>query len=133
MNTSASLQGPTTPLPPTLRSVIRNRTLYSLGISLIELWYGKRLSEMHRPEDGLIGTGDVRTDVITENTIANRMVDELADNVGEIYADAVRKCISCTFGQISYTLEDAEFQKAVFQGVVSQPKANFDYLCKSKI
>jgi hypothetical protein len=37
---------PTVEVPPLMRRIIRNQTLYGLGISLIELWYGKSIKEI---------------------------------------------------------------------------------------
>jgi hypothetical protein len=108
--------------------IIRNRTLYALGISLIELWYGKPLSELYKPEDGPQASGDPRIDLITGWNTADRLVDELYSEAGEKYSDAVRRCIRCDFDRRSSSLEDAAFQNDVYQGVVAQLKENFDFL-----
>ncbi|KAF2443724.1 hypothetical protein P171DRAFT_522223 [Karstenula rhodostoma CBS 690.94] len=79
----------------------RAQTAVTLASSVLQLhetpWLGlswtnedKRLSEMHRPEDGLLETGGARIDLMTENIIANRLVDELYDHAGEKYAGAVQ-------------------------------------------
>jgi hypothetical protein len=118
----------TTPMTVTMSSIIRNQTLYALGVSLIELWHGKALNDLRVPEDGNI-TGNPTFDLVIEWTMVNRLVDELySDGAGPKYSDAVRRCIRCDFDRRTNELENAEFQKAVFQGVVSQLKENFDYL-----
>ncbi|KAJ4347967.1 uncharacterized protein N0V89_009339 [Didymosphaeria variabile] len=119
-------------LPPLMKLIIRNQALYALGIVLIELWFGKPLSEYHKPEDGLSGTGDVQTDLITELATANRLVEELRDDAGGNYADAVRRCLSCDFDCRFKTLDDVAFLKAVFQGVVAQVKDTFDYMFRTR-
>ncbi|KAF2786300.1 hypothetical protein K505DRAFT_380358 [Melanomma pulvis-pyrius CBS 109.77] len=118
---------PSSPIPASMSRIIRNQTLYALGVSLIELWYGKPLHELQRPEDGDM-TGDVRVDLMTEWNTADRLVDELYSEAGGKYSDAVRRCIRCDFDRRASSLEDAAFQKAVYQGVVSQLKENFDFL-----
>ncbi|RYP46644.1 hypothetical protein DL768_007189 [Monosporascus sp. mg162] len=108
--------------PPWMRRIIRNQTLYALGLSLIELWYGKPMSHLHKPEDGPLG------DPITEFNTADRLVDELYNEAGGKYSDAVRRCIRCDFDCRANSLEDIAFQRAVYEGVVAQLKENFDFL-----
>jgi hypothetical protein len=115
------------PVPASMSRIIRNQTLYALGVSLIELWYGKALHELHKPEDGEL-SGDVLVNLMTEWNTADRMVDELYQEAGQKYSDAVRRCIRCDFDRRASSLEDATFQKAVYHGVVSQLKENFDFL-----
>lgn len=117
-----------TSLPAALTRIIRNQTLFALGVSLIELWYGRPISELHQPEDGLLNTGDVLTDLMTQWAVADRVVDELYSEAGAKYSDAVRRCIRCDFDHRASSLEDTTFQKAVYQGVVHQLKENFDFL-----
>ena len=109
-----------------MKRIIRNQTLYALGVSLIELWYGKPLHAFYKPEDGPLITGD--TDPMTEWNTADRLVDELYDDAGPKYSDAVRRCIRCDFDRRASSLDNPDFQKAVYQGVVAQLKENFDYL-----
>ncbi|KAF2176892.1 hypothetical protein K469DRAFT_605562 [Zopfia rhizophila CBS 207.26] len=123
-----SNQPSTKSIPASMSRIIRNQTLYALGISLIELWYGKPLSELHRPDDGPQGTGDPRIDLMTEWNTADRLVDELYSEAGAKYSDAVRRCIRCDFDRRSSCLEDTTFQRDVYQGVVAPLKENFDFL-----
>lgn len=84
-------------IPISMRRIIRNRALYALGVSLIELWYGKSLSKLQHPDDGPLGTGNAQADAMTEWNTADRIVDELYSDAGGKYADAVRRCIRCDF------------------------------------
>lgn len=115
-------QPPPSGLSPSLSRIIRNQTLYALGVSLIELWYGKSLSDLYKPEDG------PRGDRMTDWTTADRLVEELYNEAGGKYSDAVRRCIRCDFDRRASNLEDVAFQKAVYLGVVTQLKENFDFL-----
>ncbi|RYP64022.1 hypothetical protein DL769_006802 [Monosporascus sp. CRB-8-3] len=115
-------QRSSTSTPPWIRRIIRNQTLYALGVSLIELWYGKPMSQLHKPEDGPLG------DSMTEFNTADRLVDELYNEAGGKYSDAVRRCIRCDFDRRANSLEDIAFQRAVYEGVVAQLKENFDFL-----
>ncbi|KAF1961193.1 hypothetical protein CC80DRAFT_232468 [Byssothecium circinans] len=109
-------------VPALMRRIIRNQSLYGLGISLIELWHGKAISELKKTED------ESETTFMTEFNTADRLVDELYSDAGGKYADAVRRCIRCDFDHRATSLENTAFQRAVYQGVVAQLKENFDFL-----
>jgi uncharacterized protein YciU (UPF0263 family) len=114
-------------IPPVLRMVIKNKSLYALGILLIELKYKICIRELHIPKDGPLSDDPV-TAVLTEWNTADRLVDRLYDEVGRFYGDAVRRCIRCDFDHKSSSLDDVPFQKAVYQGVVALLVQNYDSL-----
>jgi hypothetical protein len=120
-----------TPLPIMMTRIIRNQTLYALGISLIELWYGKPLQELQTPEDGPPATGYPPIDLMTQWNACDRLVETLYSEAGAKYTDAVRRCIRCDFDRRASSLEDVAFQKAVYHGVVSELKENLDFLYRS--
>ena len=95
--------------------VIRNPTLFTLGILLIELWYGRSIEQLQVPSDlDCQGTPGV------EWCTAERLVEnELEFEAGKRYSDAVRRCIRCDFDRKDTRLEDQGFQEAVWEGVVS--------------
>ena len=115
-------------MPTAVRRIIRNQPLYALGVALIELWYGKTLTELHKDEDGAQTTGIPQIDLITEWNTADRLVDELYDEAGGKYGDAVRRCIRCDFDRRASSLDDVNFQKDVYQGVVAQLKENYEFM-----
>jgi len=102
--------------------IIRNQALYALGISLIELWYGKPLAALQIRED------QAELDAMTEWNTADRLVEELYNEAGGRYSDAVRRCIRCDFDRRASSLVDVAFQRAVYQGVVIQLKETFDFM-----
>lgn len=116
------------PMPSVMTRIIRNQTLYALGISLIELWYGRPLHELQTIEDGPPITGYPQTDLMTQWNTCDRLVEALYSEAGAKYTDAVRRCIRCDFDRRASSLEDAAFQKAVYHGVVSELKENLDFL-----
>jgi hypothetical protein len=65
---------------------------------------------------------------VTEFRTADRLAEALLSEAGAKYSDAVRRCIRCDFDQRASSLEDAKFQKAVYQGVVAQLQENYEYL-----
>ena len=115
-------------VPPLISMIIRNQALYALGVSLIELRYGKSIQELHKPEDGPLSSDDPMAAFITEWKTADRLVDKLYSDVGHYYGDAVRRCIRCDFDRKSNCLDDVTFQKAVYQGVVYILQESYDCL-----
>lgn len=106
----------TGPAPqPQARRVIRNETLFTLGVLLIELLYGESIEELQTPHD-LACEGTPGAVWCT----AERLVDEeIALEAGQFYSDAVRRCIRCDFNRQNMSLDDQEFQQAVYEGVVA--------------
>lgn len=97
------------------RRVIRNQTLFTLGILLIELLYGKPIEELQMPHDlECQGTPGVAW------CTAERLIEEeIAFEAGPLYSDAVRRCIRCDFNRNESSLDNRDFQRAVFDGVVA--------------
>jgi hypothetical protein len=115
-------------VPSQMSCIIRNQTLYALGVALIELYYRKPIAELHQDMDGPQNTGNALFDLMTEFKTADRLAEALLSEAGAKYSDAVRRCIRCDFDQRASSLEDAKFQKAVYQGVVAQLQENYEYL-----
>ena len=111
-----------TPLPPSrppgLRGpMVRNATLFALGKFLIELSFGRPLEALRESSDmGKNNQPNRFTDWCTaERLIKNK---EIAHREGAMYADAVRRCIRCEFDQVSDSLGDPDFRRAVFEKVI---------------
>jgi hypothetical protein len=112
---SSPVASPCTAAQPPVRRVIRNQTLFTLGVLLIELLYGKSIEELQKPRD-LDCQGTPGAVWCT----AERLIDEeLALEAGQLYSDAVRRCIRCDFNRQSSSLDDQDFQQAVYSGVVA--------------
>jgi hypothetical protein len=94
--------------------VIRNQTLFTLGILLIELWYGKPIEECQQPSD-LDCQG---TPGVTWCTAVRLIETEIEFEAGKRYSDAVRRCIRCDFDRSDMSLDNENFQRAVYEGVV---------------
>ena len=95
-----------------LRSPVRNQTLYSLGVMLIELAYDSPLEDLKRPEDD-------QGDPHTMYWAATRLGDRVWRELGPKYADAVKICLHGAFGASS-ELEEMKVQKAFFDEVVQK-------------
>jgi hypothetical protein len=108
-------RGKSTPNQRTTSRVIRNQTLFALGVLLIELWYGQPLEELQSAGD-LNHQGTPGIAWCTATRIAE---EEIEFQAGKRYADAVRRCIRCEFGEHrTPDLQSESFQQAVFEGVV---------------
>ena len=100
---------------PAAYRVIRNQTLFTLGILLIELCFENSIEDLQLP-----------CDLDCSNTpgvawcTAQRLLDEkkLEFKIGPGYQDIVRRCIWCDFDQGKSNLDDRDLQRAVFEKVV---------------
>lgn len=108
--------------------VIRNQSLYALGVALIELYYWKPILDLRQDINGPANTGDAFSDLMTGFNTADRLAEALLSEAGAKYSDAVRRCVRCDFDQHASSLEDTRFQKAIFQGVVARLQENYRYL-----
>ena len=109
----------------TVYRVIRNRTLYVLGIVLIELCYGRLIRDLQKAEDlQCDGTPGV------EWCTADRLLKtkDLENHVGKRYADAVRRCIYCDFGVDDADLGKEDFQRVVYEGVLEKLEESLQYI-----
>jgi hypothetical protein len=97
------------------RRLVKNETVFALGIALLELAHGAPLMSFKEPED-LDDEG--KEDSTTEVSIANRLSRELYKNESPNYAGAVSRCITCTFDTFNFDLNDQEFREAFYQAVV---------------
>ncbi|KAL9014677.1 MAG: hypothetical protein Q9173_000673 [Seirophora scorigena] len=92
--------------------MVRNDTLLALGLVLVELCFGRTLTEMRKPEDldGETTATKLRT--------ATRLHDRVYTEMGLLYGDAVRRCLFQTFDVRELSLDIEEVQQKVMDGVV---------------
>lgn len=106
-------QNPTAPIQSL--PIVRNETIFALGVILIELCLGSGLESLRSAEDLCNdGTANSLTDYLT----ARRLVNEVYDEGGGRYGDAVRRCIHCEFDQRKVSLDVEAFRQSFYQGVV---------------
>ncbi|KAK8006893.1 alpha/beta knot [Apiospora arundinis] len=125
-----------------ISGMIQNHTIFSLGIVLLELALGKRLSSMRKPtttttittsateegphqqESGLLGEADRRRDLLLDYDTALQHLSVVNTEMGPYYHDAVRRCIKCEFMHPTLDLEDDEFRQEVYKKVVALLEKN---------
>ena len=95
--------------------MVRNVTLFALGVVLIELCLETPFDKLSAPEDlNSDGTKNAASDFLT----ATRLLDAVYDKAGGKYGDAVRRCILCEFDHRKPNLHDDSFCKTVYDNVV---------------
>jgi hypothetical protein len=104
-------------LPP----FIRNQTIFTLGILLIEICLGKPLEQLRTADDPVVADGG--SSLFTDYSTANRLInsDLIFFEGGRRYDSAVRSCIYCLFDPRirKPDLEYDDFRQAVYDDVVA--------------
>jgi hypothetical protein len=111
-----------------------NDVLFSLGVALLELSYGRPLLSFQRPEETeLIQRNSDDSDNIqmawTKIQIADRLARELADREPSRYVDAVDMCLRCRFDTTARSLDEPKLLALFYQGVVSPLQDIYSSLC----
>ncbi|KAF8244039.1 hypothetical protein K440DRAFT_610854 [Wilcoxina mikolae CBS 423.85] len=105
---------------PTSRSplVQYDKSLFSLGVVLVELWYGKRLEDLRSSHQA-----NQLHDHLDYYT-ADQCIQEIEAQAGPMYGAATRRCIrglDCT----TQSLYNEEFKEQVHEQVMSQLELNW--------
>ena len=110
--------------------LIRNQTVFDLGIVLIELCFRKPLGSFQTSEDrGPDGKCTQFTDYLT----ATRMIDKVTSKAGVPWGRAVRRCLYCEFDQSTTSLSNQDFRQAVYQGVVKELENDLRHYCGGEL
>lgn len=106
--------------------LIKEETIFALGVLLIEIALEKPFEELRKPEDlNADGTEHELSDFYT----AEGTLDDVCLAAGDRYGEAVARCVQGNFDQKrKSTLEDPAFRKKVYDGVVAELKADLDDL-----
>ncbi|KAH7048509.1 hypothetical protein B0J12DRAFT_741232 [Macrophomina phaseolina] len=104
---------------------IFNRPLFALGLLRVELSLGKPLDEFRktynppRPTSSDDATPAQQYDELSDCALAEQPLDRICDMSGSGYADAVRRCVRCSFDTRRVDLGDGPFWQAVYDGVAA--------------
>lgn len=99
------------------RTLIRNRLIFSLGVTMLELAYQKPLTELRKAEDV-----DQHEDQNTDYFTADRIRRQASAYLGPRYAEVARKCIQCDFGH-GNDLNETRLQEGFYQDVICELEA----------
>jgi hypothetical protein len=111
-----------------LNAQIVNKTLFALGIVLMELCLNKSFDQLYE-------ASDVQTEghlsVVDAYQVAMDNIDEVFDEGGGEYGRVVQRCLRCEFGiQDSLkTLDFDRFRALVYEGVVAPLEQDLNQFC----
>jgi len=101
-------------------SQIINKTLFALGIVLIELYLNKTLEDLHPPSDDKNEAARSQGIVDVYRT-ATSQIDNVYSIGGTQYGYVVQRCLKCEFGiqDSKKQLDFDAFRGLVYEGVVA--------------
>ncbi|KAH7092482.1 hypothetical protein FB567DRAFT_614473 [Paraphoma chrysanthemicola] len=103
---------------------VRNATIFALGVTLLEISYGRRLETFQTPDD-LDDNGN-RTP-LTDCSIAYRLVETVHHRELPNFANAARRCVHCSFDVVVHSLKDDDLRERFYQGVVVPLRQDYEY------
>ena len=91
---------------------VRNKTIFNLGVLLLEIFFRRPLDHFKTAAD---------SPIFTEFSIAKRLVESLAEEASARYADAVTACIYGDFGRgvKDHNFDNDAFRQAVYDHVIT--------------
>lgn len=101
--------------------LIRNKALFTLGIVLIELAFGKPLEDLRTDKDVEESCG--MSDLVDTFTV-KRLLEGVEDEAGYDYSEAVRRCIECPFDGKEARFSNESFQEAVHDWIIEPLKVS---------
>ena len=104
----------------TIAHRIPSEVLFVLGITLTELCFGQNIYDMRTEED------IDKTEIITNFNTASRLIDYVYNESGSRYGDVVRRCLKCPPDVRDASLDNEEFQEAVFESIVTPLRQDFE-------
>lgn len=99
-----------------LAPFVRNSTLFSLGVLLLEIAYEAPLQAMREASDSTPGYPAATADL---KTAFRQSLEVATTGLGNKYSDIVTKCLYCDFGQ-GPDLSNPGLQNAIHREVVSE-------------
>ncbi|KAL8776830.1 MAG: hypothetical protein Q9194_002919 [Teloschistes cf. exilis] len=113
-----------TEVPESRGSPVRNRSIFGLGILLLELAVGRSIDCFKNSEQPLPSE---------DFFIASQLLDELKDNEGPGYLDAAQACIFCNFGSKAKILDlgNDSFRQAVYEDVIVPLENDVELFCRA--
>ncbi|KAF5000549.1 hypothetical protein FGRMN_1716 [Fusarium graminum] len=111
-------------------SQVRNRTLFNLGILLIELCLNNTPDQLRQElqANNFAASPGVKMPLPSDFEVANRLTEKIYLEAGDSYGYAVQRCLRCEFPGCDIT-KDFEFQgfrRQFFNGVVAPIQAIFE-------
>ncbi|CAG7559855.1 unnamed protein product [Fusarium equiseti] len=122
--------GSINPVTDFQNSQIRNKTLFNLGILLIELCPNKTLDQLRRElrPNGFAASVGVLSPEPSDFEVANRLTEDIYLEAGHSYGYAVQRCLRCEFPgrDVTKDFEFQPFRRHFFNGVVAPIQVTFE-------
>ncbi len=99
---------------------IPSEVLFVLGITLTELSFGQNIYAMRTEHDM------DKTEMITNFNTASRLIEYVYEESGRRYGDVVRRCLKCPPDVRDPSIDNEDFQKAVFELIFTPLKEDFE-------
>lgn len=100
--------------PESLEShLIRSEVLFALGLTLVELCFGRTLESMR-----LLDASEVSEKDAAAKT-ALKLMSQVYDEMGDVYGDVVRRCLLQPFDVRDMSLENEDMQLRVYESIVA--------------
>ncbi|KAL8790017.1 MAG: hypothetical protein Q9195_006566 [Heterodermia aff. obscurata] len=93
--------------------LIRSEVLFALGRTLVELCFGKTLKSMRLSDDS-----EESEEIAAAKTALN-LIDQVYDEMGDVYGDVVRRCLLQPFDVRDMSLDNEEVQWKVYESIVA--------------
>jgi hypothetical protein len=102
--------------------LVRNEAIFALGVLLIELGLNRSFEKCKRT-NGIGST--IATNIVDDYDVANDLIEEVFDEVGEPYGNAVQRCIRFAFPgrDTTKTFSHATFRQCFHNLVVAPIEA----------
>ncbi|KAL3477455.1 hypothetical protein BJX99DRAFT_269858 [Aspergillus californicus] len=104
--------------------LVRNQTLFALGIFLIEVGFNRSFDELRKQ-----ALPDIQgPSVLEDYQLAIDLADELHLDASPEYGDAIKRCLRCEFPgrDVTKNFAHVQFRQEFFNGVVAPVQATFD-------
>lgn len=111
-------------------SQIRNLSLFSLGIILIELSLNRPFDLLKQENWHVQGDPDATPTVIEDFVVADKLIDQVYLDAGDLYGSAVQRCIRFEFPgrDVTKSFQFQKFRADFFTGVVAPIQATYEMI-----
>lgn len=109
----------------TRQRLVKNETVFALGVALLDLAYGQPITSFVANED-LNEEG--KEDSMTKVSVATRLAHQMNMRESENYARAVLRCVKCSFDTFAFDFDDSEFREKFYEGVVVPLQEDYEYV-----
>jgi hypothetical protein len=112
--------------------IIRNRTLFALGILLIELCLNAPIAKLRQEcyAGSLSASLGIAAAPLDDYEVANTCMQRVYLEAGDLYGYAVQRCLRCEFPgrDVTKSFEFEQFRSDFFHGVVAPVQATYNLL-----